>query len=196
MNIERFNTALGEALSSFPLPAGRLVRPDTPDAPWKVRLCSLTSRRRPLPRINHGMQIRLTNSSIPVSVINNDTDEILPTDFAYQSTVPYVDPLNVGGIINTEGESDEPLFRLTITRFTKLNSTSIAASWSHILCTSSLDLPSSSCCVDENELSRWIWVYPVLQTPLSVVPGPWDHRSSPLLRTRSDQVRRTTKQSL
>ena len=36
LDIERFNIALGETLSSFPLPAGRLVRPDTPDAPWKV----------------------------------------------------------------------------------------------------------------------------------------------------------------
>jgi len=37
LDIERFNVALSEALSRFPLPAGRLVRPDTPDAPWKVR---------------------------------------------------------------------------------------------------------------------------------------------------------------
>ena len=37
LDIERFNIALGGALSSFPLIAGRLVRPDTPDAPWMVR---------------------------------------------------------------------------------------------------------------------------------------------------------------
>ena len=37
LDIERFNVALSEALSRFPLPAGRLVRPDTPGAPWKVR---------------------------------------------------------------------------------------------------------------------------------------------------------------
>ena len=42
-DIEKFNIALSEALSSFPLPAGRLVRPDTPGAPWKVRHCSLPS---------------------------------------------------------------------------------------------------------------------------------------------------------
>ena len=38
LDVERFNVALSEALSSFPLLAGRLVRPDTPDVPWKVRL--------------------------------------------------------------------------------------------------------------------------------------------------------------
>jgi len=48
----------------------------------------------------------------------------------------------------TEGESDEPLFRVTITRFTKLNCTSIGTSVSHVLCTLSLDLPNSSRCAD------------------------------------------------
>ena len=43
LDIERFNVALAEALSSFPLPAGRLVRPDAPDATWKVRPCLLPS---------------------------------------------------------------------------------------------------------------------------------------------------------
>jgi len=38
------NTTLGQTLSSFPLPTGRLVRPDTPDAPWNVRPCFLPSR--------------------------------------------------------------------------------------------------------------------------------------------------------
>ena len=38
LDIERFNVALGNALSSFPHLAGRLVRPDIPDAPWMVRL--------------------------------------------------------------------------------------------------------------------------------------------------------------
>jgi len=149
LDIERFNIALGESLSSFPLPTGRLVRPDRPDAPWRVHLCFLP----PLPRTNHGMQIRLTNSGVPVSVIDNDTDEIFPTDFTIQPTFRYTDPLNVAGIVNTEGESDEPLFRLTIARFTKLNSTSIGASRSHILCEFFLDLPSSSRYVDVNGLS-------------------------------------------
>jgi len=135
---------LGEALSSFPLPAGRLVRPGTPDAPWMVHLCF-----PPLPRTNHGMQIRLTNSGVPVSVIDNDTDEIFPTDFTIQPAFRYTDPLNVIEIVNTEGQSDEPLFRLTITRFARLNSTSIGTSHSHVLCAFSLDLPCSSRCVDE-----------------------------------------------
>jgi len=92
----------------------------------------------PLPRTNHEVQIRLTNSGVPVSVTDNDTDEIFPTDFMNQTAFPYVDPVNVPGIVNTEGESDEPLFRMTITRFTKLNSTSIGTFWSHVLCAFSL----------------------------------------------------------
>ena len=39
LDVEKFNVALGKALSSFPLLAGRPVRPTTPDAPWKVPLC-------------------------------------------------------------------------------------------------------------------------------------------------------------
>ena len=84
------------------------------------------------------MQIRLTNSGVPVSVVDNDTSEIFPNDLTIQPTFRYVDPLNVAGIVNTEGELDEPLFKMTITRFTKLNSTSIGASFSHILCALSL----------------------------------------------------------
>ena len=91
------------------------------------------------------VQIRLTNSGVPVSVVDNDADEIFPTDLTVQPTFRYTDPLNVAGIVNAEGESDEPLFRLTITRFTKLNSTSIGASRSHVLCASPLDLDSSRC---------------------------------------------------
>ena len=38
LEIERFDIALADTLSSFPLLAGRLVRPDTPDTPWAVCL--------------------------------------------------------------------------------------------------------------------------------------------------------------
>ena len=105
------------------------------------------------PRINYGMQIRLTNSGVPVRVVDSDADEIFPTDLTTQATFGYTDPLNALGIIYTEGESTEPLFRFTITRFTKLNSTAIGASSSYVLGASSLDLPSSSSCVDENYFS-------------------------------------------
>ena len=87
-----------------------------------------------------------------MTVIDSDADEIFPTDLATQPIFHYVDPLNAAGIINTEGESSEQLFRLTITRFTKLNCTSIGAANSHVLCLSSLDLPGSSCCFDQNDI--------------------------------------------
>ena len=51
LDVKRFNIALAEALSSFPLLAGRLVRPDRPDAPWAVCPCFLSSS----PRTNHGI---------------------------------------------------------------------------------------------------------------------------------------------
>ena len=88
-----------------------------------------------------------------MSVTDSDTDQIFPTDFTYQPTFRYADPLNVIGIINTEGESDEPLFQLTITRFTKLNSTSIGTYWSHVLCAFPLDPPGYFCRADETDPS-------------------------------------------
>ena len=87
-----------------------------------------------------------------MTVIDSDADEIFPTDLTVQPTSRYVNPLNTVGIINTEGESNEPLLRLTITRFTKLNTTSIGACNSHVLCPSSLDLLGPSCCVDQNDI--------------------------------------------
>ena len=94
----------------------------------------------------------MTNSGIPVSLIDSDADEIFPTDLAVQPPDLYAEPLNVTGIVNTEGESDEPLFRMTIIRFTKLNSTSIGACQSHMLCAFPPDIISILCCIDENPL--------------------------------------------
>lgn len=73
-----------------------------------------------------------------MSLIDSDVDEITPTDLTVQTPLHLVEPLNAAGIVNTEAESDEPLFRLKITRFTKLNSTSIGTCNSHVLCMSSL----------------------------------------------------------
>ena len=88
------------------------------------------------------IQILLTNSGVPVSFVDSDAGEIFPTDFTAQYFPHLVEPLNGAGIANAGGELDEPLFRLTITRFIKLNSTSIGASRSHVLCAFSLDLLS------------------------------------------------------
>ena len=88
-----------------------------------------------------------------MSIVDNDTDEIFPTDLTSQPTFRYADPVNIVGIVNTVGESNEPLFRLTITRFTKMNSTSIGTCRSHVLCAFSLDLPESSRFVDEGHHS-------------------------------------------
>ena len=75
-----------------------------------------------------------------MSLTDSDADEIFSTDLIPQPLDRYVEPLNVTRIANTEGESDEPLFRVTIIRFTKLNSTLIGACHSHVLCA----LPSTS----------------------------------------------------
>jgi len=91
----------------------------------------------------------LTNSGVPVSFTDGDADEIFPTDLIVQPPHLYAESLNVTGIVNTEGESEEPLVRMTINRFTKLNSTSIEACHSHMLCAYPLDVPSPLCCIDE-----------------------------------------------
>lgn len=75
----------------------------------------------------------MTNSGVPVSVVDSDADEVVPTDFSIQTQFRLVEPLNVARIVSTEGESDEPLFRVSIIRFKKLNSTSIGACFSHVL---------------------------------------------------------------
>ena len=97
------------------------------------------------------MQIRLTNSGVPVSLLDNDADEPVLTDLTAQTIISLSEPLNVVGIINTEGESDEPLFRVTITRFTKLDSTSIGMCFSHVLCAFSPAFPAPR--VDESDFS-------------------------------------------
>jgi len=76
----------------------------------------------------------LTNSGVPVSLTDSDADEIFPSDLTVQPPHRYAEPLNLAGILMTEGESDELLFRLTIIRFTKLNSTSIGGCNSQVLC--------------------------------------------------------------
>ena len=78
----------------------------------------------------------MTNSGVPVSVIDSDADEIAPNDLTVQTPLRLAKIVNAAGIVSTEGESDEPLFRLTIIRFTKLTSTTIGACNSHVLCTS------------------------------------------------------------
>lgn len=83
-----------------------------------------------------------------MSLTDSDADEIFPTDLTVQPPHHYAEPLNLAGIIKTEGESDEPLFRLTIIRFTKLNCTSIGECNSHVLCASSLNIPSFSSWAD------------------------------------------------
>ena len=75
-----------------------------------------------------------------MSLIDSDANEIFPTDVSAQPLERYVEPLNVAGIVNTEGESDEPLLRISIVRFTKLNATLIGIRNSHILCTFSIFL--------------------------------------------------------
>ena len=76
-----------------------------------------------------------------MSLTDSDADEIFPTDLTTQPPHLYAESLNVTGIVSTRGQSDEPLFRVTITRFTKLNLTSIGACHSHVLCAFSLSTP-------------------------------------------------------
>ena len=107
-----------------------------------------------------------------MSLTDSDADEIFPTDLVVQPSHLYAEPLNVAGIVNTEGESDEPLFRMTIIRFTKFNSTSIGVCHSHMLCAFPLDLHSSPHRINENDFSRWSRWHNVLQATVPTIPGP------------------------
>ena len=133
---------------------------------------------------------------MPVSYIDSDADEIFPTDLTAQNPLRYLNYLNVPNIINTEGESDEPLLRLTITRFTKLNFTSIGMCFSHVLCGFPLDLLRPSRCVDKSCLSRCRRAPAIPRTAFSSIPITRTDRPRTLPRTGSDQIRRTIEGSL
>ena len=76
---------------------------------------------------------------MPVSFIDSGADEIFPTDLTVQSPAYFMGLLNVAGVASAEGEPGQPLCWLEITRFTKLNSTSIGMCSSHMLCAFCLD---------------------------------------------------------
>ena len=139
--------------------------------------------------------MRLTNSGVPVSLTDSDADEIFPTDVTAQPLERYVEPLNVAGIVNTEGESDEPLLRISIIRFIKLNATLIGVRNAHVLCAYLLDLHNSWRCVDGNNFSRRTWRSVLPQATISALPRSRTGRSSTLLRTKGDQIPRTIKAS-
>ena len=128
----RFDGALARTLSIYPLCAGRLVRPEAIGQPWKVSIDTDHLCKFFYPPSYK--QIRLTNSGIPVQVIDSDSDQITDApDRLVQTPLTLSPSINLPALVDTVGTSDIDLMKVTIIRFTKLGRTSIGVSASHCI---------------------------------------------------------------
>jgi len=79
-------------------------------------------------------QIRLTNSGIPVEVVDSDADKVTTApDRLVQTPLSLAPSVDLFALVDTDGTSDVDLMRITITRFTKLSCTSIGVNASHCI---------------------------------------------------------------
>ncbi|GJE85414.1 hypothetical protein PsYK624_014930 [Phanerochaete sordida] len=110
IDIARFDDALARTLQAYPVHAGRVVRPRDPNDPWTISL---------------------GNQGVPVTVIESDADTEVPTNTVIQRPFTLAKPVNVMKYL--EHGNDEPLLRMTITRFTKTGSTCVGLCASHLI---------------------------------------------------------------
>lgn len=110
IDIERFNEALARTLQVYPVHAGRIIRPRDPKEPWRVSLA------------NHG---------VPVAVIDSDAETEVPTNTIVQNPWTLTQGVNI--VKYLDYDSDEPLLKATVIRFTKTGSTSVGLSSSHLI---------------------------------------------------------------
>lgn len=75
-------------------------------------------------------QIRLSNDGVVVTVLDSDAEAEVPADTVIQS--PWTLTRGVDIVKFIDYDSDEPIMRVTIIRFTKTGSTSVGLSWSHL----------------------------------------------------------------
>ncbi|KAJ3551692.1 hypothetical protein NM688_g4560 [Phlebia brevispora] len=109
LDVARFDEALAKTLSVYPLYAGRLRRGQD-KRPW---------------------QIHLTNDGVPITILYSDAGKEVPHNCIIQSPWTLSQPINVRK--QWDHGSDDPLLRVTITQFTKLESTAIGLSASHVV---------------------------------------------------------------
>ncbi|KAJ7122980.1 hypothetical protein C8R44DRAFT_785106 [Mycena epipterygia] len=114
IDIERWNDSLAKALALFPPVAGRL-RTSPSNAGKKG-----------------GVYLQLTNSGIPVSVVDDYETTEFPLDSVVvppESAAPWMDPIPVLQVL----DQDEPLVRFRFTRLHKTGEMVYAISWLHAL---------------------------------------------------------------
>ncbi|GJE86552.1 hypothetical protein PsYK624_026320 [Phanerochaete sordida] len=75
--------------------------------------------------------ISLGNQGVPVTVIDSDAETEVPANTVVQNPFPFTQPVNC--VKYLDFDSDEPLLKVTITRFTKTGSTSIGLCSSHLV---------------------------------------------------------------
>ncbi|KAL4247583.1 Acyltransferase [Abortiporus biennis] len=111
IDIPRFNKAVSQTLSSFPLAVGRISRAKSPGQPWKILL---------------------VDQGLPVTVVDSDAEKIVAKDSIVQSPFPFlVDRVNASRFFKES--SEEPLVKITVTQYTKLGYTSIGVSYAHVI---------------------------------------------------------------
>lgn len=81
-------------------------------------------------------QVELTNDGVPVAIVDSDAEQEVPHNCVIQN--PWTLTQGVKTVNLWDYNSDEPLLRVTIIRFTRLGSTSIGLSGSHAVGTSRL----------------------------------------------------------
>ena len=79
-------------------------------------------------------QIRLTNDGVPFTVIDSDAPREVPHNCVIQHPWTLSQAVRLPRV--WDYDSDEPLLRVTLVRFTKLGSTSIGLSATHVCGTS------------------------------------------------------------
>ena len=113
-NVDRMTQALAQALSLWPLVAGRFLVLDD----------------------NH-YAIEMSDNPIPVTVVDNTDLSKWPhgsnvvQDISKTSLKPFLDEIEVTKLMH--GSHDEPLFRLKLTRIVENDEWVMGVSWSHIL---------------------------------------------------------------
>lgn len=114
IDVERFCVAVAKTLSIFPGVAGRLCKlPDTGGKKGDIYL-------------------RLTNSGVPVSVVDDYTTERFPMGHVLvdpEEFEPWVDPIPLPSVV----DEDEPLFRVRLTRLHKSGQMIYTTCWLHAL---------------------------------------------------------------
>ena len=127
IDLPSFEGALGRTLSAFPLYAGHIRRPAAVGGKWQVGVLFSSSDGFALkPR---APKVSLCNHGVQVFVEESEAERTVPIDTIIQA--PFMLSKKLAVHKYWQPDSQEPLLRVTLTRFVKTGDTSIGFSASH-----------------------------------------------------------------